>query len=340
MTIPDTFPAHGERINPHLSHARAQNVAWLRKHGILLTQPGVDHFLGLLSAETAAALCPDACTGDLRLATDAATWMIILDDVLGAGSPYDGDHLAAGQICTTLLETFMPAPSPGLGPLPPLVTSFRDLWKRERAGMSQAWCARAGLHWREFIQGTTEELHLRAMGTQLTMEQYLQCRRRSSGIACIADVDERLGGYELPEQVWARDFYRDLHRLFVDTTVICNDLYGYAWEEARGESANCVLLLEHELGLPRTDTVAHVEALRESTLQRFRTTGYHDVPAHLAQLNLQPEQHAGVLRHVDSMHKVIGCIYRYTQTAPRYREAPKRHETWQPRYLTDLFEQT
>ncbi|MEW2527972.1 hypothetical protein [Streptomyces sp. NPDC047071] len=329
----------GNRLNSHLPQARAENVAWLREHGVLRSQHCVDHFLGLLSAETAAALYPDASADDLALATDIAAWMLILDDVLGTGSPYDGDHRTAGQICCALLETFTPTPSPDLGPVAPLVTSFRDVWERERAGMSPAWCARAGLHWREFIQTTTEELHLRATCTQPTMEQYLSYRRKSTATASIADVDERVRGYELPAQVWACGFYRDLHREFVDTAMYCNDLYGFGWEEASGEPGNCVLILERELGLSRADTVAHVEKLRDSSLRRFRATGYRDVPVRLARMNLEPGQVDMVMRYTDAMHNVIGCLYHYTQQAPRYGEDPHERETWKPRYLADLFEQ-
>ncbi|MEW2548847.1 hypothetical protein AB0910_24270 [Streptomyces sp. NPDC047002] len=149
------------------------------------------------------------------------------------------------------------APAPGAPAC--LLSAWQDLWRRQCAGMPEAWARRAGRDWARCLTTFVTEAQHRAAATLPTVRQAVHLRRHASCLYPFMNMLERVRGEALDEALHAEREMRLLRAHVADTATLINDLYSLDREERHASPFNMIVILGREQRLSRA---AAVEAVR------------------------------------------------------------------------------
>ncbi|SBW18517.1 hypothetical protein FDG2_0698 [Candidatus Protofrankia californiensis] len=299
------------RINPHLDEARAHNLKWLARFGLL--SPGEEAAAALLKwqpAELAAYFFPDADLDGLNLACDLNGWYGAFDDQFDG--PLGRDPRKVADACAALIaEMHQPSENPA-----PIVAGFADIWRRWTDGMSAQWCARAAYNWSEYFAVFLTESQLR-MGLWIAGgdDAYMRQRRRAISAGPLNDLAERVGGFEVASIAWYSLTLAEMREIAADVVTLANDTVSAEREEAIGEHANLLLTLERRDGLTRDGAIAEMQRRTSVLVARF--LALEDQARTLSE-SLLAEQRYGVARYVTALQDWMRGNDHWSRTSSRY----------------------
>ncbi|MBE8520833.1 germacradienol/geosmin synthase [Amycolatopsis sp. H6(2020)] len=262
------------RLSPHLSEARARNVDWARRTGLL---DGVVWDERKLRAADlplcAAGIHPDATADALDVTSDWLTWRTYADDhyPLVFGATRD---LAGAKAANLRLPAFMPADgAPMPTPTTPLEAGLADLWPRTTAESRPAV--------RRAVESMTSSwLWELANQTQNRIPDpidYVEMRRRTFG----ADLTMSLArGRAVPPALHRTRPVQTLEHAAADVASLANDLYSYRKEtQYEGELHNAVLVVRNFLDCTEERASEVVADLIQARLAEFDHAAATELPA-------------------------------------------------------------
>ncbi|MFB9688473.1 terpene synthase family protein [Amycolatopsis plumensis] len=299
------------RLSPHLSEARARNVDWARRTGLL---DGVVWDERKLRAADlplcAAGIHPDATADTLDVTSDWLTWRAYADDhypmVFGATR-----DLAGAKAATRRLPAFMPANgAPMPTPTTPLEAGLADLWPRT-AAESRPTARRA-------VEAMTSswlwELANQAQNRIPDPIDYVEMRRRTFG----ADLTMSLArGRAVPPELHRARPVQTLEHAAADVAGLVNDLYSYRKEiQYEGELHNAVLVVRTFLDCTEERAAEVVTDLVHARLAEFDHAAATELPA-LFRDDTTEEILLGFVRELRDW--MAGMVH-WHENAPRYTE--------------------
>ncbi|MCM2393687.1 terpene synthase family protein [Streptomyces albipurpureus] len=310
------------RISRDVDRARDQHLHWPRSHGLLEGEEVVRRHAGARYAELAARFYPDAVGEELDLGVDLMSWFFLFDDTFDG--PDGEDPARAGLLVESVTQVLRRPATPAD---PPAVRAFSDLWRRSCDGMSPQWRQRAAEHWRTYLSGYVLEANHRQLGLMPTVEEHLLLRRETIGVYPTVDLAERIGGFEVPEHVYADGRLTAMRHIAAEVDTIHNDLCSVEKEEARGEIHNLLLILERQ-GCTRAEAVEEMRRMIRSRTERFLVletglTGLCD------SFRLTEARRVSVHRFADALRAVMRGDYDWAEQSGRYatENTPREQET-------------
>ncbi|MER5353624.1 terpene synthase family protein [Kitasatospora sp. NPDC002551] len=266
--------------------------------------------------------------------TDLITWTAVCDDFFDGAAGDDPD--LAGRAVAALAEVTRggrPATAPAALPaaLRPLRAATADLWSRSAAPMSEPWRARAGHGWRRFLRSFLAEAEARGQGRIPGLADYLALRRETMAMYVYLDAVERADRFELPARLLADRYLRRMAELQIDILAHCNDVHSVEHEEARGDTHNLVLVLEHRRGSPRAEVIREIQQ-RVRLLSEEFLAGAAGLDAHGARLGCTAAERADLRRYVAAMARQLRVTYDWSLATVRYTAG--RDRDLRPVYLS------
>ncbi|WP_007516020.1 terpene synthase family protein [Pseudofrankia saprophytica] len=304
------------RVHQDMEGARARNLAWVRRHGLVGGERSVDWYTSWDIPRLAAYGFPDATGPGLDLCTDAMAFFFVFDDQLDGPLGRAPDRVA--RVCQGLID-IIHGTSPRHGD-DPCSVAFADLWRRSTHGASPAWAARVASEWEYYFAAHAHEALNRRRGVPADMEQYLQVRRGIAGTTLPLSLGEHAAGLTLPPAVFHSPQLRIMREIAIDITLMCNDVYSLEKEEARGDMDNLVLVLEHTRHYTRDEAVAAAQGEVHRRCTRFQELA-HDVPAMCTHLALPATQRATVTTYVGVLTAWICGYHAWETETLRYTTA-------------------
>ncbi|MFJ5709192.1 hypothetical protein [Streptomyces sp. NPDC093105] len=324
------FPAVAVRPGA-VGRARRRGVAWATAQGLIPpTRAAGEYFLAMRLADVATGFAPEADGTDLDVMTDLITWTAVCDDFFD-GPAGDDPEFAAAAVAALTSVTTATGPTAAPAGAEALAGATADLWARMRAPMSPAWRTRAGHGWGRFLRSFLAEAAARRAGTVPDLAGYLALRRETMAMYVYLDAAERAGRYEVPERVLADPAVRRLAELQIDIIAHCNDVHSIEHEEARGDTHNLVLVLEHETRRPRAEVIEEVRRRVDGLVARFRHTA-GTVPAVCDRLACDPAERTAALRHLTALTRQMRVTYDWSLATTRY--TPRSGSGRRPDYLS------
>ncbi|MFD8013147.1 hypothetical protein [Streptomyces sp. NPDC058955] len=310
------FPAVGVRPEA-VERARRRGVAWATAQGLIPPTPAATgYFLAMRLADVATGFAPEADGTDLDVMTDLITWTAVCDDFFD-GPAGDDPEFAAATVAALTSVTAAGGPVAAPAGVEALTAATVDLWARMREPMSPEWRARAGHGWGRFLRSFLAEADARRAGTVPDLAGYLALRRETMAMYVYLDAVERAGRYEVPERVLADPAVRRLAELQIDIIAHCNDVHSIEHEEARGDTHNLVLVLEHETRRPRDEVVEEVRHRVDVLVTRFRHTAA-TLPELCDRLSCDPAERTATLRHLTALTRQLRVTYDWSLATTRY----------------------
>ncbi|MGW3963243.1 terpene synthase family protein [Amycolatopsis sp. NPDC005003] len=262
------------RLSPHLDQARARNVDWARRTGLL---DGVVWDERKLRAADlplcAAGIHPDATADTLDVTSDWLTWRTYADDhyPLVFGATRD---LAGAKAANFRLPAFMPADgAPMPTPTTPLEAGLADLWPRTAAESRPAV--------RRAVETMTSswlwELANQAQNRIPDPIDYVEMRRRTFGADLTMSLSRR---HAVPPALRRTRPVQTLEHAATDVVCLLNDLYSYRKEiRHEGELHNAVLVVRNFLDCTEERAAEVVTDLVHARLAEFEHAAATELPA-------------------------------------------------------------
>ncbi|MER6814209.1 germacradienol/geosmin synthase [Spirillospora sp. NPDC000708] len=308
--LPDFYVPHPARLNPHLERARAHSTAWARAMGMLddARDPGTPEIWdeAALDAMDYALLCaythPDCDGPELDLVTDWYVWVFYFDDHFLEVFKRPRDQ-AGARAYLDRLPAFM-----SLDPVDPpepqnaVERGLADLWARTVPARSPAWRRRFAESTGALLRESLWELSNISTGRVPNPVEYVQMRRKVGGAPWSADLVEHAAGAEVPARVVGTRPLRVLKDAFADGVHLRNDIFSYQREtETEGEVNNCVLVVEHFLGVAPQQAADTVNDLLTSRLRQFENTALTELPPLYEEHALTPAERAAVTAYAKGL---------------------------------------
>jgi pentalenene synthase len=253
------------RYNPRHDEAERHNLQWLRHHRMLADPEAVRMYSSWQMADLAARCWPDADTDDLGLTVDLKSFYFLFDDQFDGPQGHDPSEVAA--VCQNLIDIVHQDPT--VAPRSPVTAAFADLWARSRDGMSRAWVARTAYDWERYFASYPYEAVNRGTRTVPAMDDYLTIRRGSAATESVTDMVERLNRIEVPPIAFHSPQLRLMRQIAADVPFICNDVYSYEKETARGDVYNLVTVLCNERQHSTKHAVDEIRIMVADQVRRF-----------------------------------------------------------------------
>ncbi|MER7787337.1 isoafricanol synthase [Streptomyces sp. NPDC097640] len=313
------FPA-SDRISPDAEAARRHTIRWLSRYGVFQGDESVAEYDALRFDLLAAHFYPGETGSDLALGNDLCGWYFVFDD------QFDGELGCRPQEVSRLVDavfrvTEEPEDPAGTAaehtPGGPLVESFRDLWRRIHHGMPRVWRDRFRHHWTEYLLSYHREALGRTGSRPRSVEAVVALRRHSIGVQPCLDLNERFGGYALPEAVHGGFPLAQLRKATDDVVVFTNDIVSLAKELAAGDVHNSVLVQRELAGGTLEEAVRHIARLADARYRWFEDTAAR-LPALLAGAGADTLRH--VAHYVDGMRHVMRGNLAWSFETARYDE--------------------
>ncbi|MGH3391662.1 MAG: terpene synthase family protein [Actinomadura sp.] len=306
--LPDFYVPHPARINPHLEGARTHSKAWARRLGMLddTRDPGTPEIWDdrQFDAMDYALLCaythPDCPGPELDLVTDWYVWVFYFDDHFLEVYKRPQDHDGAREYLARL-GAFMRAETPP-EPANAVERGLVDLWARTVPGMSPDWV-------RRFTESTENAFNESLWELSNISEQripnpieYVEMRRKVGGAPWSANLVEHAAKAEVPARVAGTRPLLVLRDAFSDGVHLRNDIFSYQREtEIEGEVNNCVLVMEHFLGLDPQQAADTVNELITSRLRQFENTAFTELPPLFEEYGLDAAERVSVFAYVKGL---------------------------------------
>lgn len=333
--LPQFYMPYRARVNPNLARAKQHCVDYARATGMLAAVPGApglcvwdeERLVGYDLAECAARLHPDATGPELDVSSAWLTWGTYGDDYfpLVFGSRRD---LAGAKLQSDRLSLFMPldvGPTPP--PLNPLEAGLAELWRRTAAPLAR--------ERRQILRKSVEDMTGSWLWELLNQAQhrvpdpvdYVEMRRKTFGSDMTMNLARITKGSKIPREVLQSRPLQALEASAQDYACFTNDIFSYQKEiEYEGELHNCVLVLQTFLGISREEAVAAVNDLMTSRMRQFEYVLAEDLPALVADLDLDAEARAALDTYVEGLKDWMAGILDWHILSRRYLEAElQRH---------------
>ncbi|MDX3228106.1 isoafricanol synthase [Streptomyces sp. ME19-01-6] len=307
-------------ISPDAEAARRHTIQWLSRYGVFQGDASVAEYDALRFDLLAAHFYPGETGADLALANDLCGWYFVFDD------QFDGELGCRPREVSRLLDAIVRATkeaeapagrATGHTPGGPLVESFRDLWRRIHHGRPRAWRERFRHHWMEYLHSYHREALGRTGSRPRSVEAVLALRRHSIGVQPCLDLNERFGGYALPEAVHGGFPLVRMREATDDVVVFTNDIVSLAKELAAGDVHNSVIVQRELTGGTLEEAVGHIAGLADARYRWFEETAAR-LPALLAGVGADTLRH--VTHYVDGMRHVMRGNLAWSYQTARYDE--------------------
>ncbi|MFI1328570.1 isoafricanol synthase [Streptomyces sp. NPDC020845] len=313
------FPP-ADLISPDAEAARRHTIEWLSRYGVFQGDASVAEYDALRFDLLAAYFYPGETDADLALGNDLCGWYFVFDD------QFDGELGCRPQEVLRLLDALVQvtqeAEEPtgrAAGDVPggPLVESFRDLWHRIHQGRPRVWRERFRHHWMEYLHSYHREALGRTGSRPRSVEAVVDLRRHSIGVQPCLDLNERFGGYALPEAVHGGFPLERMREATDDVVVFTNDIVSLAKELAAGDVHNSVIVQRELTGCTLEKAVEHIARLADARYQWFEETAAR-LPTLLAGAGADTLRH--VAHYVDGMRHVMRGNLAWSYRTARYDE--------------------
>ncbi len=328
FVLPDFYLGWPARLNPHVEGARAHTKAWARDVGILDT-PAADATPEIwdeakLDAMDYALLCaythPDTPAAELDLVTDWYVWVFYFDDHFLDVFKRTRDR-AGGRAHLERLPQFMPLDLAATPPEPanPVERGLWDLWRRTVPETSPQWRARFRRSTQNLLEESNWELDNIEAARIANPIEYIEMRRKVGGAPWSAHLVEHASFVEVPDRVAHSRPLRVLRDTFADAVHLRNDLFSYEREtREEGELANCVLVLEHFLGVDTQRAADLTNEILSSRLWQFEHTALTELPQLFEEQALDALERQSVLLYVKGLQDWQSGGHEWHMRSSRY----------------------
>ncbi|WP_329052947.1 hypothetical protein OG738_09595 [Amycolatopsis sp. NBC_01488] len=321
------------RCNPHEAEAEQHNLQWLLYHRMLADPDAVTLYRSWGMANLAARCWPDADVDDLGLTVDLKSFYFLFDDQFDGPQGEVPSNVAA--VCRELIDIVHQAP--GAASRYPVAKAFADLWARSRVGMSRSWVARTAHDWERYFASYSHEAVNRRSQVVPTMDDYLAIRRGSAATESVTDMVERLNRVEVPPVAFHSPQLRLMRQIAADVPFICNDVYSYEKETARGDVYNLVTVLCRQRRYSVSEAVDEIQAVVAEQIRRFlQLRG--EVPYMLDEVGIVGTHRLHVLRYIEGLGDWLRGHNDWMSSTARYRVGGSPPGD-QPGYLDILLDQ-
>ncbi len=301
-------------------------MTWLRDHG-MVTSPEAEHAYTDWEVGRHGADCwPEATPNDLALATDMLAFFFLFDDQFDTLQVRDIGQ--AGSVCKNLIAIAHQAPT--AQPDSPVTHAFEDLVRRGRQNMSTLWVSRTAGDWERYFAAYPHEQIRRHEQQIPALDDYLTIRRGCAGTEVVADMIERLNRVQLPVIAFHSPHLRLMRQIASDVPFICNDVYSYEKEHARGEVYNMVAVLVKQNRYSLQDAIDEIQRIVEGQISRFLALR-DELPQLFEDLHLSETEQQHVIRYVTGLGDWLRGHNDWMSTTSRY------HPTGTPSATTDGF---
>jgi len=302
------------RDNPDLPSARAHNLDWLERFGLLTSEGAARQYLTMNVADFCSMAHPDARGQDLDTAVDAWSWTAFPDDLFDGAAGRDPELVA--RICRRFVAIIEGWPHTEPDTASPLETALHDLWGRLTAGMPPAWVQhRAGL-WTQYLLAHLDEAGNRVDAHPPRPQDYTRMRRVSIAVWPTLLI-ERTGRFHVPAALVGRPDWRELHETWIDIVSYVNDVYSLEKDESFGDVNNIVTVLQHYRHLTRTQAIEHVQHLALADTTKFVQLRDRIADCEYVK-GLNPPARQDVDRYLTGMGDYASANYFYSRHVPRY----------------------
>lgn len=302
------------RCNPHEAEAAQHNVEWLRHHRMLDGADAAAMYGSWGLANLAARCWPDVDADELGLAVDLKSFYFLFDDQFDGPQGDVPSRVAA--VCEELIDIVHQ--SPGATPRSPVARAFADLWARSRQGMSRSWVARTAHDWERYFASYAPEAVNRRSRAIPTMDDYLTIRRGSAATESVTDMVERLTRSEVPPVAFHSPQIRLMRQIAADVPFLCNDVYSYEKEAARGDVYNLVTVLCHQHRCSVSQAVDDIRDMVAGQVRRFLQLR-DEVPQMLDDIGAAGPERQRVVRYVTGLGDWLRGHNDWMSSTTRYR---------------------
>ncbi|MFI9029962.1 hypothetical protein [Streptomyces sp. NPDC053560] len=252
------------RISPDLSRARRHGLEWAVRTGMIASNEAATYWSACRFPELACLYWPYATGEDVDLAVDTMTFYFFFDD------QFDTDLGHRVENVISVLEQLVDITRGTATALRvPVAVAYADIWRRCIQGMGQGWRDRAAGNWRTYFLGHVGEATDRVRGVVHRMDTYLAVRRCTVGAETSTDLCERLGQFEVPEEILAIPQLRVMRQLSCDILAHSNDLHSFYKERNHGEVNNLIRVTAREHGSTDEEAVTVVREAGGRMMGRF-----------------------------------------------------------------------
>ena len=330
--IPNLDPPFPLHLNPHLEEARAHNIEWVARMGMLSEQPGASPEGPIWNAEKIAdydfALCsagigPSTTAEELCVSADWLAWGTYGDDYYPVVFNAARDRVGA-KLQTERFKLFMPTQdgaTPTSEPVNALERGLADVWLRTTQEMTED--ARGYL--RHAIVDMTEswlwELDNQALNKVPDPVDYLEMRRKTFGAeltACLASISQ---GSVVPPELMQHEAIASLENSAADYGCMINDVYSYQKEiEFEGEVHNLLLVVQTFFDCTYEDALRIVEDVMAQRLAQFQRAAEIELPQAYEDYDLSEEVRAALDGRAAQLRDWIAGVLHWHRNTRRYRE--------------------
>jgi hypothetical protein len=316
--VPHIVSPFPHQLNPHIEHARAHLVLWVRDTGLVLREASRERFDRADFGGFVAAVYPTADAAKLDLMADWFGWLFLVDDQLDDGE--------IGRRPEQIMEVFAQIRavlnSPDFDPdlarsqdVPAVVSSLADLWQRTASGATPQWRRRFAQHLDSCLTtAATWEAGNRLAGTVPDAETYIIRRRDIGAIYVCMDFIDIVEDLDVPPEVYRSP--RFMAALDAACNVVCwtNDVYSLRKERSRGEVHNLVYIIQHHQKLTSDAALSHVCAAISAEIEHFL--------GEEAELLAAFREHEGMLRaYLAGMRTWMSGNLSWSRSTKRYQAA-------------------
>ena len=286
--------------------AQRDNIAWMRRHRLLVTEAEVRQYGRWSMASLIQHSFPGADREERSLLVDVLGWFTVVDDHFDG--PIGHSTAQARDLVDALLA--VPGARPPSSPPPSRMTAaWAELWDRQVAAMSPAWRERAERDWATCLETFVTETSHRSSRLSPSVQEADLLRRHGSCLYPFMNLLERVTGRELPPALYDDVAFRRLRAHTADIATYINDLYSLDREVELGTPFNTVLIMQRVHGYDREGAAQFVrERVRrlseESSLLRSRIGARHPVA--------RP--------YLDGLKSMLDGVRLWTSNTARYRE--------------------
>ncbi|KAL3482851.1 terpene synthase metal binding domain protein [Aspergillus germanicus] len=234
-------------VNPHYTEVRAESERWLAR-----TCNFDDRAARRLAKTDFSYFCsisaPRAGREELRTVCDWGNWVFPFDDMFDNGSLKDDPTGAQKLIEDLLAGMSMGIDSSNSSPRTkcradnPLIQAHNLVWERITKASPVGTQRRFAKSMHDYCMGSLVQVQKASTKTYPSIEEMLELRRQSSGVAPLFALVEYAHKLDIPDAVFETKSIQEIERTGVDLVLIQNDILSYCKEEREGVSHNLVAI--------------------------------------------------------------------------------------------------
>ncbi|KAI9037613.1 terpene synthase family protein [Aspergillus affinis] len=235
------FLSESPAVNPFYETIRKDSETWMANKCLfngrswkILSKTDFSYFCSISA--------PHASPERLRTVCDWGNWVFPFDDQFDNGGLKD-DPERAQELINRLL-----APMEDHGEClqnnteDPLVAVHTSVWDRIVKDSPEGVQRRFASAMQNYCAGTLEQVYSRSKGQIPTLEEMLDLRRKSAGVAPLFALIEYAHQLDIPDAVFSTSSIREIERIGIDLVLLQNDLLSYCKEEKEDVTHNVVAI--------------------------------------------------------------------------------------------------